>query len=197
MEITVEMASKQSREYNGRRKWGVHPKGSPKDYWLDIYVTDRPKQGQVFNIGTIKESPVGDRIFREAEIIGPAAQGAIASGQPEPLKPAPGSGNGWPARESAPTGQPAASNGKIKWSDWQQITEVAHELACKLEPDDQGEHVCERSVARAALVNTVLIAFSNGKLELPTEAGPVSREPGDDDDAYADPDAVIPWQGRG
>jgi len=186
MEITVEMASKQSREYGGRTKWGVHPKGSPKDYWVDIYVTDRPQPGQVFNIGAVKESTSKDgaKIFREAEIIGPAAA-------PQ--------GNAWPAPEqarqqaqpapqSAPTGTPGASNGKIKWDDWCTLAKSAHEVALFME---QGLSA-DSATARIAFVQTCLVALRDGKLELPTEAGPVSteREPGDDGDAYADPDQV-------
>jgi hypothetical protein len=171
MEITVEMASKQSREYGGRTKWGVHPKGSPKDYWVDIYVTDRPQPGQVFNLGAVKEttSKDGAKVFREAEIIGPAKQEVQQASQ------------------SASTGTPGASNGKIKWDDWCTLAKSAHELALMME---QGLSA-DSATARIAFVQTCLVALRDGKLELPTEAGPVSteREPGDDD-AYADPDKV-------
>lgn len=191
MEIVVEMSGKTPREYGGRVKWGVHPKGFPKDYWVDIYVQDRPKPGQVFNIGAIKETPSADgvKIFREAEIIGPAGFDPVKMQLP-PMK-----------------GTSGASNGKIKWDDWVQIARAASELAWKLEPEPATSPNDHAPAARLAFVNTTLIAYSNGKLELPTDAGPVSREPGSDDafsksqhfddGAYDDPDAVIPWGKQG
>jgi hypothetical protein len=189
MEITVEMASKASREYGGRTKWGVHPKGAPKDYWVDIYVQDRPQPGQVFNIGAVKESTSKDgaKVFREAEIIGPAAGTIDPKTWPQaPLSAAP-SPKVQPYSQSALNGTPGASSGKIKWDDWCVIAKSAHELALLME---QGLSA-DTATARVAFVNTTLIAFSNGKLELPTDAGPVSRA--------ADPDSVLPpgwWETR-
>jgi len=205
MEITVEMSGKTPREYGGRTKWGVHPVGSPKDYWIDIYYDERPKAGQVFNIGAVKEtmSKDGAKVFREAEIIGtssPEARRPIA--QPQQSHHAPLTNNP-PAQSTngsaAPAGQridwdykttqPAPSNGKIKWWEWVQMTEAAHDLAVRMEPEPGTSPNDHAPAARLAYVNTTLIAYSNGRLELPS-----AREPGDDDDAYRNPDSVInPW----
>lgn len=79
------------------------------------------------------------------------------------------------------TGGPSASNGHIPWLAYEQMARIAHGLAQALEPDvtqpsapsqDGGDPVethtvINRSAARVALVNTVMIAFSNGKISLP------------------------------
>jgi len=62
------------------------------------------------------------------------------------------------------------SNGHIEWHEYDKMMRLAHRTASELEPDgytsqEEGTHV-DRSTARAALVNTVMIAFSNGKLWL-------------------------------
>lgn len=61
-------------------------------------------------------------------------------------------------------------NGHIPWEDYEQMMRAAHGVAWALEPD-AGEHA-DRSTARAAIVNTVMIAFSNGKLALPKDDMP-------------------------
>jgi hypothetical protein len=195
MEITVEMSGKTPRSYGGRTKWGVHPVGAPKDYWVDIYCTDRPKAGQVFNIGAVKETASADgaKIFREAEIIGPAGSAATRI-----TPPVSGHGNAWPApqtnKPAAPStngsaapsnGQLFPSKGKIKWAAWCEMANAAYELSCAM---DDGE---TDTYARMKFVNTTMMEYAKGNLELPSEAGPVSREPGDDD-PYADPDSVLP-----
>ncbi len=77
--------------------------------------------------------------------------------------------------------EPAAAtqngNGKITWDAYRAMAEAAHELANKLEPDGHavsgGEGIPEqmtlmdRSTARAAILNTVMIAYSNGKIFVP------------------------------
>ncbi len=66
-------------------------------------------------------------------------------------------------------------NGKITWDAYRAMAEAAHELAVKLEPDeldpgDQGDVArvrTDRGTARAAILNTVMIAYSNGKIFVP------------------------------
>jgi hypothetical protein len=73
------------------------------------------------------------------------------------------------------------ANGAATWSEYETIACQAHELAKKLEPDgiaaigDNGEPIVtlDRSRARIALVSTVLIAFSNGKIASEEDDGPV------------------------
>jgi len=75
----------------------------------------------------------------------------------------------------------AASSNGITWDAYRAMAEAAHELARKLEPDGQeigetqtgGEDhalpivTVDRSSARAAILNTVMIAYSNGKIVVP------------------------------
>lgn len=78
--------------------------------------------------------------------------------------------------------EPAArsqnGNGKITWDAYRAMAEAAHELATKLEPDEFTVHPDEnsnmavnvradRAAARAAILNTVMIAYSNGKIFVP------------------------------
>ncbi len=69
-------------------------------------------------------------------------------------------------------------NGKITWDAYRAMAEAAHELASKLEPDeftvrpdensDMAVNVrADRAAARAAILNTVMIAYSNGKIVVP------------------------------
>ncbi len=70
------------------------------------------------------------------------------------------------------------SNGKITWDDYRKVAEAAHSLAMKFEPDEAtvttnsegstATHV-DRSAARAAILNTVMIAYSNGKIFVPAD----------------------------
>jgi len=68
------------------------------------------------------------------------------------------------------------NNGKITWDAYRAMAEAAHELANKLEPDgsfntdDSGAYQnMDRSTARAAILNTVMIAYSNGKIFVPED----------------------------
>jgi len=87
-------------------------------------------------------------------------------------------------QESAPAtnGAKPLSNGKIPWLEFQLAFKAAHALALDCEPDLTEEAESEtalgeahnnllvrvdRSQARAALVNTFVIAFSNGRIEAP------------------------------
>lgn len=81
-----------------------------------------------------------------------------------------------PAPAAAPS---AAQHGKpLAWFDYIQAMRDAHAVALELEPDiptgDTG--VQDRSQARAALVDTMLIAVSNGKVAL-VEFGDEGEEP--------------------
>ena len=172
--IQVDAVTKEAREWKGRKKWGVKPVGWSE--WLNLYCDFKPQKGQSFSVNITETQGKDGRVFKDAEIIGPA-----------PAAPPPAPPAQTPSVEAAFNQLKQQHNGKIPWSDWSLVCRAAHELACLLEPDDQGEHICEWSNARAALVNTVMIAFSNGKLETPIEAGPVS-----DGDAEGKEDD-IPW----
>jgi len=83
---------------------------------------------------------------------------------------------------SVVNGAKPSSNGKIPWLEFQLAFKAAHALALDCEPDLTEEAESEtalgeahntllvrvdRSQARAALVNTFVIAFSNGRIEAP------------------------------
>lgn len=77
--------------------------------------------------------------------------------------------------------QPAASNGAgpnggvcISWWEYIDAMRTAHEAARELEPDD--------GQARAALVDTAMIALTNGRVKLPPKAESESDAPPPDDD---------------
>jgi hypothetical protein len=70
------------------------------------------------------------------------------------------------------------SNSHVSWIDYSQMAKLAHNLALELEPDGSriepdGEPgsavvtVVDRSQARIAFVQTVLVALRDGKLLLP------------------------------
>lgn len=65
------------------------------------------------------------------------------------------------------------NNGKITWDAYRAMAEAAHGLAHMLEPDLPGQQAgdvhIDRSSARAAILNTVMIAYSNGKIFVPEE----------------------------
>lgn len=68
----------------------------------------------------------------------------------------------------------ANGNGHIAWEDYATMAITAHNLAHQLEPDFLGTQEepqgVDRSQARAAILNTVMIAFANGKIALPKDA---------------------------
>ena len=66
----------------------------------------------------------------------------------------------------------AAASASVTWDDYREMMERAHVAASGLEPDSPE--------ARAAIVNTVMIAFSNGKVSLPKQ-DPEQAPPIDDD----------------
>jgi len=103
-----------------------------------------------------------------------------------PKAPEPAYGAG-PAEQALPDARSVIngakpSNGKIPWLEFQLAFKAAHALALECEPDLTEEAESEtalgeahnnllvrvdRSQARAALVNTFVIAFSNGRIEAP------------------------------
>jgi hypothetical protein len=110
--------------------------------WFNLITDSKPAQGARYNVD-VKETQFNGRTYRWANII----QAQKAASQ-----------NG--AGQSHP------------WEDYARMARVAHELACDLEPDETGAgtHFEDRSQARAAILNTVMIAFSNGKIELPKDS---------------------------
>jgi hypothetical protein len=96
------------------------------------------------------------------------------------------------SRTPPPAAKPAAVSAPASptWAEYKSMAFAAHSLAEMLEPDlphHENEPFIDRSSARTAIVNTVMIAFSNGKVQAPKP----EREPGQDDDTTPFDD--IPW----
>ena len=99
-----------------------------------------------------------------------------------PKAPPPQGGNGWPAAEDTPTAPPKPSTGAIPCGEWMSAMREFHKLAAELEPDELSEHraeaetagephtvplvIVDRSAARAAILNTCMIALSNRRIDM-------------------------------
>jgi len=162
--IIVDAVTKEPREYKGRKKWGVKPVGGD---WLSLYCDFKPERGQNFSVNITETKGKDGRIFKDAEIIGPAP------GVPPPPPPQ------TPSVEAQ--FNQLKHNGKISWDDWTLAIRLIWDIV-----QDTGMPPAEG----VALVSTTLIAYSNGKLETPVipvqdvEIFPGNSEAKDDD---------IPW----
>ena len=89
---------------------------------------------------------------------------------PTKILPASSSQNGSPTppkQETLPEIK-AAPNGKLPWAEFEAVFRAAHRLAMEVEPDSELEvQTIDRSQARAALVQTALVAFRDGRIEAP------------------------------
>ena len=164
--ITVDAVTKEPRVFQGQQQWGVK---LPNGEWITLQCGFRPSKGQQFDVAITEKQGKDGRVFKTATIIAPAPAQAPQQQErqvdrsPTPSQP-----------QLSPTAQPGPLNVKIKWDDWCMVLQSAWQAAT-----DAGMPPAEA----VAVVNTTLIAFSNGKLETPIEAGPVSEvEPGQDDD---------------
>lgn len=112
--------------------------------WYNLFVDSKPAQGAKFDC-EVKTSDFNGKTYRWAT----------------PTK----------AKEQ-PAEQQASSNGS--WEHYAEMARAAHALAAELEADaitEAGIQI-DRSHARAAILNTVMIAYSNGKVALPAEPEP-------------------------
>lgn len=193
--ITVDACSKEPKTcqggpHKGEQIWQVK---DPAGVWASLYYGGpRPTKGQQFQVNITTREYQG-KTYYDAHIAGPApAQFAQAAavhqlaqsiGQPQtahqsahtanigPLNGDSGGLGNAPLAAVLALGKPS---GKIAWADWAHIAETAWA---------QGAAIGMPPSECVAYVNTTLIAFSNGKLELPVKADPLagSKEPGDDD----------------
>ena len=80
--------------------------------------------------------------------------------------------------EKAPP--PAAEQANGSWEHYAEMARAAHNLALELEPDrEDGE---DRSEARMAFVQSIIVAFREGKVNLPAEPEPPEFGPDQSDD---------------
>lgn len=88
----------------------------------------------------------------------------------------------WAEIVKKPAASHATGNGNgaaVSWTEYELMMSLAHHAATQLEPDSD---IVDRSTARAALVNTVMIAFTNGKIVVDKED---ENEPPPPDDSEA------------
>jgi len=150
MQITVKSTTKQSAMAQGKVYWGVK---SEDGNWYNVITNEKPALNTKIE-AEVKESNFNGRTYRWATPI---------------------------SRE--PKASAAISNGHIAWEDYKRMALEAGNLAHMLESDlpgdkENGDPFVDRSQARAAIVNTLMIAFSNGKIALPKDEEPESVPPG-------------------
>jgi len=169
--ITVDAVTKEPRVFQGRKQWGVK---LPNGEWLSMECDFQPQRGQSFDVA-IKETFKNGKTYKNATIVGPA---------PAAPPPAPPSLEAI-AKEAFNQLKPnsyaeAPRNSKISWDDWCLMIRASWQILSSLDlPHAEA----------VAVISTTLIAFSNGKLETPVEAGPVS----DGAEAPEAKDDDIPW----
>jgi hypothetical protein len=112
--------------------------------WNGLTVIDHEYNGQVTK--QIKLTGVG--VIEEMPASPAAGAAAMTESEAKAFQP-------------APVLNQSNGNGKITWGDYMTAMKAAHKTAAFLEQED--------AHARAALVNTVLIAFSKGQVALPTQ----------------------------
>lgn len=149
MQITVKSTTRESKQAQGKTYWGVkHSDGN----WYNLITDNKPAMGAIIDV-EVKESQWQGKTYRWAT----------------------------PTQKQAAQSAAVGANGHIAWEDYEAMAQAAHEMAQAMEPDGfdaNGQNPMDRSSARAAIVNTVMIAFANGKIALPAEDPP---PPADDD----------------
>ena len=194
MNLVVNAVTKESKQFGDTVIWGIKTKDGD---WYDFHGGFQPSKGQSLNckVWTVKGKNGKD--YMHADLIPEhpqQAQQAQPAQQPKPaVQPYP---NGKPPQQG-PTyvdlkkAEAAAGNAprpKIKWSEWCEMAEAVSQLAHRLEPDRLASTDTDgisAAYSRMKFVNTTLMEYAKGNLELPTEAGPVSGA-----GAYDDPDDI-------
>lgn len=143
MKILVEAVTKAQRSTPKGMCWGV----KVGDKWLDYFDPTPPRKGSTIEVEVSETNPKWVRPMEGRVSAPPQLQ--------EPSKP-------------APTLQERANNGGIQWFEYVGAMRIAHAVAKDLEPDVEGG-IPDRSQARAALVDTLMIALTAGRVELPKE----------------------------
>jgi hypothetical protein len=109
-----------------------------------------------------------------------------------------------PAAAAKPATQPPASNGNrspaapasATWDDIRRVANAAKDLAWAIEPDvgcdpKTNDQYVSCATARAAIINTIMIAFTNGRVQAPKDAL-LAEIPGLD--APMPDDEGFPWE---
>lgn len=120
-------------------------------------------------------SPFGNSLYARLETIDRNIPVQTEPGQDADTK---GAAEGNRPQEKTEAAAPVSTNGKVVWADYVNVARAMHAVACELEPDETGTeaHFEDRSQARAAIVNTALIALARGELD-PKTVTPASLGP--------------------
>lgn len=146
MRLKIEAVTKESKESpRGERYWGV----KSGETWFNLKTDKQPRVGDVLDVD-VKETEYKGKIYRWA---------TINETQPEPTE------------EKRASASPAST--RPTWTEVKIVLREAHFIALELEPDV--ESGADRAAARAAIVNTVIIAFTKQgfDLDLPDAADDV------------------------
>jgi hypothetical protein len=150
--------------------------------------------------------PFGDKPFATVEFIEPPVQG---------FNPPPPGPSAYPPKATPPPaanppenpilgGLPQAknSNGAPTWEEFKHMFHAAHCLAAQYEPDlpapkNSNEQHIDRSLARVAIVQSILVAFREGKQQAPQQIAHIDADsraiPGADA-PMPDDEPGFPWE---
>jgi len=161
------------RHHKMQQYWAVKPQG--KDAWINVYnLTARPSKGQelVLDVGCDQWTPKGSQEVKLSWWADYVPNKPVPAGIPEqmvavgPQKPQ----SEWPrlptidqAMKMTPSQLAMPNSHLIPWAEYERTLRAAHAIAMELEYSATED----RSQARAAIINTVMIAFTNGKIAAP------------------------------
>jgi hypothetical protein len=177
VQIKVEAVARQSKVFNKQTTWGV----KLADGWITLYRDAPPSKGDVLDVNITSRQDRNDpeKIWRDAfPVMPPLAP-------PETI-----SNNGAGPVATKPDDTWSNNSGKkVPWEGCIVFAKAAHELALELEPDeldpgDQGDSArirTDKSVARAAILNTLMIAYTGGKILVPKDEADEYVPPAEDD----------------
>ena len=156
MLLNVKSVTKQPRKtQKGAEYWGIqHDDGN----WYNLMTAQKPRQGDAFDCD-VQETNNNGRVNRWARINSQQSKGGGGAG-----------GN--------------AGGPKTPWVDVDHVIRAAHAIALALEPDLQNGLSFDRSSARAAIVNTLIIGVTSGRIAITAGPGGAVEgqgQPGPDD----------------
>ena len=184
MNLVVDAVTKESKQFGNTVIWGIKTKDGN---WYDFHGGFKPSKGQSLNCKIWTVNSKNGKDYMHADLIPEHPQQAQQA-QPRPPasiaekidRDAAANGTGIASYADFKKAEAAAGNAprpKIKWSEWCEMAEAVSQLAHRLEPDRLASTDTDgisAAYSRMKFVNTTLMEYAKGNLELPTEAGPVS-----------------------
>ncbi len=174
--IKVDAVTREPRIWQGKTTWGVK---NPNGEWVTLYREAKPAKGETIDVN-ITERNVKGRLYVDAfPVMPPLAPPETTSSN----------GNGPKADDTWSQN----SGKKVPWEGCIVFAKAAHELALELEPDsiraielsDPNDSpgtiaTIDRSTARAAILNTLMIAYTGGKILVAKEEDEYAPPPEDE-----------------